>query len=457
MLNAAENIHLPGHAPGFFSPAGRADRASDLRLVKGSKSPTRQEVPKTPAGVVGAYTVIQFREWAEEYRVFTKVIGTVGTLPPDNCGPRITETLTVGAARKIAESCQYVAAAHGGYRTFLTLTLDESARERVSAGEATIQREVSRFFDGLQKMWSRGWVARCEKTGREDAMPAGRGPLLYVWVVEVPDNAQGEPNPHVHVLLNWRVKRRHFRSWAARVESLWGQGFAHLEKIKDGAAAGSYMMKAAGYLCKAQGREDQGRVRGNRYGMSAAARAPAWVTLDEKQLHIMGALIADVHQRITERYGREYAERKHLKKVLDNTPKTEAKKRRAIGKRLERVRAYLAGAVPVVAGKYQILFKGQSAFEEFMRWARCDQPVTPYADWLPPKEAGEGWQPGARPESQWFARFKAVHYWRRACRAAERQRWTLAEWWCYRRDFAGVEPEIAHEAAGDAYGRIWYA
>jgi hypothetical protein len=35
-----------------------------------------------------------------------------------------------------------------------------------------------------------------------------------------------------------------FNAWAKRIEQLWGCGFAHLEKIKDGEAAAAYMMKA---------------------------------------------------------------------------------------------------------------------------------------------------------------------------------------------------------------------
>jgi len=317
---------------------------------------------------------------------------------------------------------------HGGYKTFLTLTFDQAARDRLGAGDTTVQREVSRFTDAMQKVWSRGWDAQNARTGLVERQ-AGQGtPLLYLWVVEVPENEQGEPNPHVHMLLNWRVRPEHFRAWAGRMESLWGQGFAHLEKIKDSGAAGSYMMKAAGYLCKAQGKADQGSVRGNRYGMSAEARAPAWVTIEEKQLHIMGALIADLHQHITEKYGDLYRERKQLKASLERVPRGQVALRRKIGRRLERVRKHLSDNVPVVAGKYQVLIKGKEAFAEFMHWARSPGHWRAPIDWLPEKGPGEAWRPGERPDSLWFDRFKKNHYWRRACRAAARMAWSDWEW-----------------------------
>tara|TARA_R110002072_G_scaffold269953_1_gene429748 strand:- start:3686 stop:5128 length:1443 start_codon:yes stop_codon:yes gene_type:complete len=457
-----ETVSLePGQQwPGFLLGAEGADERSEYRLVKGAKSPTSLPRPlpmplgpprgfdgaaweesrgraetyqpsrqdRCPEGQSGAYAVIQYREWAQEYRIFSRVETSSGTAPPDNSGPRISADLSFRGLRKIAESCQYVATCHGGYKTFLTLTFDQAARDRLQAGETTIQREVSRFTDSMQKVWCRGWDAENARTKLVERQESRSEPLLYLWVVEVPENEQGEPNPHVHMLLNWRVGSEHFRAWASRMESLWGQGFAHLEKIKDSGAAGSYMMKAAGYLCKAQGKADQGSVRGNRYGMSAEARAPAWVTIDEKQLHIMGALIADLHQHINEKYGDLYRQRKQLKNSLDRIPRGQTALRRKIGRRLELVRKYLSDNVPVVAGKYQVLIKGKEAFYEFINWARSPGHWRAAIDWLPEKGPGEDWRPGERPDSLWFDRFKKNHYWRRARRAAARLKWSDWEW-----------------------------
>lgn len=134
--------------PGFFVGAESAGERSEPSLVKGTKSPT---LPKTPSGTAGAYTVIQYREWADEYRIRTRVDTVSGAKPPENSGERITKSLTYRAARKIMESCQYVGECQGGYRTFMTLTFDTEHRARITAGDTTIQREVTRFTDALQK------------------------------------------------------------------------------------------------------------------------------------------------------------------------------------------------------------------------------------------------------------------------------------------------------------------
>jgi hypothetical protein len=435
-----------------FQPLSEAKRH---RLVKGSKCPTAikpadfnafipqswivgadygslieaEKQQATPEGQQAAYAVFQFREWSDEYRVLTRVETTGGMTPPEQCGPRETDNLTPRAARKVAESCSYVALKKGGYRTFFTLTFDTDSRAAIAAGETSIQREVSRFMDGLQKMWRRGWVAEFDVHGRtlfcaeKNGLPQGEPPqsreLLYVWVAEAPDNEKGEQNPHVHVLINWRVKYALFPAWAKRIEGLWGQGIAHIEKIKDSEAAASYMMKAAGYLCKAQGKNDQGKIRGNRYGISAPARAPAWETLGEKQLHIMGRLIADVHDHLTHKYGELYNRRRALKKNLDQIPKG-TKARHIVGRQLQTIREKIK-VLPIVASKYQILLKGKHAFYEFMNWANCEGKWSAGAcPWLPEKGHGEAYRAGERPDSQWFAEFKQRHYLRRSLRRMPR-------------------------------------
>lgn len=398
------------------------------RLIGGQWAGYTATKPQsTPEGQHAAYTVIQRRDWSDEIRIRTRVETTTGTIPPEQCGPRISENLTPYAARKVAESCAYVGLKKGGYRTFFTLTFNQESREAMAAGETSIQREVSRFMDGLQKMWSRGWKAEFTVNGRKmycvdknSEIQAEQGQnreLLYVWVAEAPDNDKGEPNPHVHVLINWRVRYALFPAWAKRIESLWGQGVAHIEKIKDSEAAASYMMKAAGYLCKAQGKNDQGEIRGNRYGISAAARAPDWATLSESQLHIMGRLIADVHDHVTTKFGDLYNRRRALNDKLQTAEKG-SKHRHFLGRQLQSVREKIK-ELPIVASKYQVILKGKAAFYEFMNWAICPTKWSANScPWLPEKWAGEGYREGDRPDSQWHHEFKKQHYWRRALRHA---------------------------------------
>lgn len=433
--------------------------AKPYRLVKRTKSPTAIITPEKQRG---AYAVIQFREWSDEYRIRSRIETTTGSLPPENSGARVSDMLTSRAVRKIAESCAYVASKKQPYTTFLTLTFNDEQRQKLknivctatdkaqknNAGdlytpidfkpETTIQKEVSRFADGMTKLWQRGWKAEFNINGRmmfcadKNGQPLSEGAhsehdLLYCWVAEAPDNEQGEQNPHIHIMLRWSVKYSLFAAWAKRIESLWGKGFAHLEKIKDGDAAASYMMKAAGYLCKAQGKDDQGEIRGNRYGMSKAARAPDWETIEEKQLHNMAVLIADVNDHIAKAHGDKFSQRENLKAKLDKTER-KTKLRHQIGRKLEKVRAEIR-AIPAVSSKYQIILKGSAAFNEFMAWARSNGKwKASVCDWLPEKWAGEGWKAGERPDSQFYAEFKKQHYWRRALRKIPFVGWSDNEW-----------------------------
>ena len=460
------------HKNSNYSSLRAAIDAETARLVKAAKSPTPPPDPKpwaiepgdgpkvkyidlpekcspAPKGVPGAIVVIQFRDWSDEYRIRARVDKS-NSQPPEQFGPRISAMLSDRAARKIAESCAYVGKKQGGYSTFLTLTFTEEQRFRLKVsgkysdiatkevrGPTTIQKEVSRFCDSLTKMKQRGWIAEFTIHGRrisciDQAGEALQEPacenesLLYAWVAEVPVNDWGEPNPHVHVMLKWRVSHELFPSWARRIETLWGNGFAHLEKIKDGNAAAAYMMKAVGYLTKGQKSTDQGKVRGNRYGISKQARAPDWITIDQSQLHIMGCLIADVHDHLATKYAREYQQRRVLKVRLDKAPKG-SRQRLNIGRQLHKVRAVL-NELPVVASKYQIILRGKAAFYEFMNWAKSPgRWKATVCSWLPEKGPGENWIKGQRPESLWLHRFRAAHYYRRAMRKMP-ERMSFEEW-----------------------------
>lgn len=361
----------------------------------------------TPHGVVGCSTVVQYREWAQEYRVRTQVDTTSGVLPPPQEGERISDMLSERAAKKIAESCEFMSLKKGGYKTFATATFKPEVRARIKAGETSIQKEVSRCMDAMQKMYQRGWVTESgkkiegitpiyvtEKNRQGQDVEKLTNGLSYCWVVEIPINENYEENPHVHLLLGWGVPWGLFADWSKRIESIWGNGTMHLEKIKDCASAGAYMAKAAGYMTKAQGDATQGVVRGNRYGISEPARAPDWVTVGKSQLHVMGQIIADVYDHLTITHGAKYRERKTLNDQLAATPKTDKIARHAIGEKLQAVRAKIK-EIPIRCNKYQVILKGQAVAGLFFSWAKGEKVQRP--DWLPelPKELA--WDEGVMP------------------------------------------------------------
>lgn len=400
--------------------------AERISLVKASKSPTRAKPatcerdlsiyepiveleslkPVFEANSIGPgrYTVIQYREWSDEYRILTRVETSL-TAPPLNDGPRYSDMLTTRGARKITESCYYMATCHGGYKTFVTGTFSQSVREKIAAGRTTIQREVSRTMDSLQKMYQRGWITT---DGRRVA--GSDKPLAYCWVVEIPKNENGEENPHVHMMVDWRVDQKLFGEWAARIESIWGNGYFHLEKIRDPLCAGAYMAKAAGYMTKGAKQDDQGTVRGNRYGISNPARAPGWYTTTESELGIMGRLITDMNERCQAKYGNLYSSRSQLKKSLENCPKKHKAARRAIGKKLQDVREKI-NRIPIIASKYQLIFKGSLALYSFLGWA-----------------VGAGWSATKRPTSRWLEMFDRKLARIRENRIIRSMRWTDSEW-----------------------------
>lgn len=409
----------------------------------------------------GKWAVIGKREWSGEYRIRTEV-EQPHAMPPQQSGKRITTKLSDRGALSLADSCHYMAVKHGGYSTFLTLTFNDEARARIESEETTIQQETSRFFDAVQKMYQRGWVTWVEShrfrlglkiKGADSIEPnwalqhTSIGPvkahkvkmapskivartnnkcevkgvnesLKYCWVAENPKNDAGEDNPHLHVLMSWRVDYAVFQQWAKRIEGVWGQGFAHLEKIKDPMQAGAYMAKAAGYLTKANGESDQGEIRGNRYSISADSRAPDWERVSRAEMGSMGFLIADVHDYFSHKFGHVFKERKELNTRLDEI-KTEQKQvkesggkvskisvseREKIGRKLAEVRK-VANDLPAVAGKYQLLIKGVDRFNAFMTWATKGA-RNQESDWLPEIHKSEVWEPERQTDSLWYSELK---------------------------------------------------
>jgi hypothetical protein len=380
----------------------------------------------------GRFTIVTHREWSDEYRIRTQV-DLPASQPPAQSGPRITSGLSLNGAVAISDSCHYIALKQGGYKTFLTLTFDDDARNRIASGRSTIQKETSRFFDGLQKMYQRGWIANAPLG--QVKVPGHDHKLKYCWVAENPKNKRGEDNPHLHVLMAWKVPFVLFDSWAKRIEGIWGQGFASLEKIKDPISAGAYMAKAAGYITKSSSQSDQGVIRGNRYGISTDARAPPWACIGKYELGIMGSLIADTHDFMNFKYGHVLHERKELNSTLDSMkeqhkaaksrgekiPPGSAKRRAQIGQKLQQIRSKI-NQIPVVASKYQLLIKGKENFGKMWEWATTGD-RTGAEDWLPVIDQTDTWDPNYKPDGLWYGEFLRRTNYRRHRRHEQTPKW----------------------------------
>ena len=323
--------------------------------VDKSTGELKSTIETAPNCIVRMYN----QSWSGKYRFGfeTNALGAK-VAPPETSGERTTDELTRNATKAILESGAYMATTRSGYTTFLTLTFDEEAREKLKAEETTIGKEVSRFFDGAQKIYQRGmriephteeinghertvshvffapamvcpelvyprlldgelkeipeanelvrynFRKHTESDYAEQGVFFGKkcvgAPLDYMWVAEMPKNSDGEDNPHVHVLMRWQVEPQYFQQWAKRLEKLWGHGFAKLERIHSPQAASNYLLKAVGYMTKgAEG--EQGKIKGNRYNISASARAPRWECIGEfyadNFLAILGELREKLHRR----------------------------------------------------------------------------------------------------------------------------------------------------------------
>ena len=289
----------------------------------------------------------------------------------------------------------------------------------------SVQKEASRFFEAANKMYTRGWQYRranaaglpcthmessaefspitgewrtvkvagsrkcvaAKRTATTDGAPVTwladgpytpirfkAKPLAYLWVAENPDRIDDDSgeflgeNPHIHLLMQWRVDFQHFKFWARRLERLWGHGVNHLEKIKDPEKAGGYVAKAAGYLTKAQHGDEnyQGKIRGNRYGISARARAPGWIESERHQVGMMGWLLAEAHDLWKNKHGEKIQRRERLKWDLEKA--TDKTHRQKIGRLLEQVRGEIE-PLPR-ASKYGILFKSEAQKTQFFDWAK---------------------------------------------------------------------------------------
>lgn len=377
---------LPCIADGAFSELG-----ANVRRERQAMATDEAAIARSVDGA-GTSTVIEYREWCEQYRIRTRVNGQMAIAPPSNSGARESVMLTEGGARKIAESCEYLATQFDGYSTFATGTFDDEARARIASGETSVQKEATRTLDAMKKMYLRGWEYIDDSGNKKIVDPAGLA-FKYCWVVEIPKNQNGEDNPHIHLLMAWKVDFADFPAWSKRIESLWSNGYFKLEKIKDKDAAGAYMAKAAGYITKANGQSDQGLVKGNRYAISKPARAPAWVTLSVKELGIMGRLIRETYDHIQHKYQADFEKRRQLNSQRDRMvkiasrsgDKDKLKKSKAkIGALLVKVRTKI-NAIPIRASKYHLVIKGEEAFNKFISRAQA-----------------VGWGSDAPPSTKWI-------------------------------------------------------
>lgn len=404
---------------------------------------------------IGVFGVHQYRGWSGEHRLMHKVAAPY-SLPPARSGDRSTKYLTARGARQLAASCEYVSIKNGGYTTFLTLTFDTPARQRLETiitsgmcteveytkkgvspkvtwlepGErftfSTVQKELSRFFDAIQKMYVRGWNYKddlithyvpgsgympCDPVEYDGVEPANirrfssavmlkkvkfkPEKLQYLWVAENPassvDLATGEckKNPHVHVLMRWTVPYCFFRAWAARIESIWRQGFANLQRLKSKKkeSAAGYLMKALQYVAKATGASDQGEIKGNRYGISESARAPQWETLYTFAWASLGSLIERARMKQNRIRKPIEQERDELKQQLSQA--TDEKQKNAIQRAIERTREKLEKAKGrVYYGRNRVIMQGNEARDKVFQWFKnkgfewFDKPLSMYTYFL---------------------------------------------------------------------------
>lgn len=211
-------------------------------------------------------------------------------------------------------------------------------------------------------------------------------PMRYVWAAENPKNEHGQDNPHIHVILDWEVPLAAFRDWSRRLEEIWGQGFAHLERLRDAAAAGGYLLKAAGYLSKAES-SNQGWIVGNRYFISSTARAPKFqsvAVLPYGQLPLLMEHAAH-HQRETLEPLRRA--RRAAREAMDTANK---KGRAVLTGKLKALGKAIDGRA-VIAGKWQMLLRGTAALWKFLFWAGDAGDRQAEGRELPSKPAGFAW------------------------------------------------------------------
>ncbi|MGR5209628.1 rolling circle replication-associated protein [Vibrio rotiferianus] len=372
-----------------------------------SKEGNKKRLEWQPIGKSRAY--LMRRDWSKQTKMQVVYHPSPSDAPEQQAGERFTEKLNPRAVKKIFESGAYVAACHGGFTTFLTLTFTPEQRAHIFGGESvtdeglaycpiqtTIGAEVSRFLNAAKKVYQRGFEYDATQFGmlnldEDTTKVSGYGKqsdFHYIWVAECPANEDGEPNPHVHLLLNWQVEPCHFRAWAKRLEALWGHGMAHLERIKYGEAASGYLIKAVGYAAKGDN-ADQGLIKGNRYNIARCSRAPDWDVLASFDVDNMTGIIQECGYRlqqwrkplVREIKRKQDKKAEYIKAIDINKKKSNltavAKLQRLISKIENETRSLKEviksrGTFASASNQFAITFEGERANEkanDFLCWA----------------------------------------------------------------------------------------
>ncbi|MFM2476691.1 hypothetical protein [Celerinatantimonas sp. MCCC 1A17872] len=429
----AEQLKLERLIRGSLQRDSRAapPKAEDSRLVQRRKSQTqpfsphfdaRGDIPRNvdeETGEIGSFSLgararLYYRNWSDEYRVRVEAQTSVSIPPEENSGERETSELSSAGARKIMESGAFVQAVRGGFTTFLTLTFDNDACERIQSGDTTIGKEVSRFFDNAKKMYKRGFAMAHDVIGHKngydiygaECLPeetAHKDDFDYIWCAECPKGKTREINPHCHVLLRWTVDEYLFHSWAYRIERLWGQGMANLKRIHSAEAAAGYLIKALGYIAKGKNsKNNQGVIRGNRYSISKSARAPKWECIASFYADNMTAIINELRDRWRWEDAPTRAQIHDAKDQLAQKKRAYmiAQKQRRfqtaekLKARLEQLTTTMRSGYQKIrsrqarADEYQITMKGQARITNFISWAiarrgwRATEPENPYQSHL---------------------------------------------------------------------------
>lgn len=395
-LDADEGSAICQHCGDSLSFKPAMWRSSRAGPVASPPQPQPMGIEKLPDMTLR----VERRDWSDEYRLRIQADVTPNK-PPLAPARRVTKRLTPRGAAQISNSCAYLCSQGEGYKTFLTLTFSDANRARLAAGEITIQRETSRFFDSLTKWAARGWRPRYArgKQQTEDGAPfvpltwrTEKQPgfdLKYCWIAENPLNEKGERNPHMHVLLNWTVPWELFPAWAARAEKrIWKQGFAHLERLRHSESAGFYMAKAAKYLSKAADGDDQGEVRGNRYGLCAPARAPGWEHIAVYAAAGMAELFSIARARYRARMRPLAASRDAIKAELRATPRRNRRRRSTLGRLLAAQRHKIDGLGGYV-GRWHVVLRGRKMLWKWWTWVQS-----------------HGWRPENRPPTLWLVELR---------------------------------------------------
>lgn len=236
--------------------------------------------------------------------------------PPLHEGIRQSDRLSSNAVRTILGAARKADRQGEGFRVFWTFTVRDDERPAVAAGDLVLSAEIRRVLDAfkhylLRRDIERGQVIEeCRsvlnpQTRRwntvERCYAGVRTPFEYAWVAECPPRGakdevgsrgtiEGTRNPHVHLispfvwdptprrpgqtLRDWkRQKKAEWMEFAAYVERLWGHGWVHMEFLRVPAAAGRYMLKAAGYISKGQNEARPPEpITGQRWAVSYGVR-----------------------------------------------------------------------------------------------------------------------------------------------------------------------------------------